>query len=330
MKILIVGRGAVGQVYGLTLQNSGIILGFFDRSTELIKPNSVQEQHGFSLYQLSNKSSKKPVVHSLTAFKLISNISESRDFKPDQIWFTTPSQVYASDWFREFVQQVPSKRVVCFSPEGMRKEFFFDQNHDRFVFGGTTFMAWKGDLADQKNNPNDIHFWLSPIAVPLVGSSEACREVAEVLKMAGFIVSIGKPDSHLQASTTAVMTSFTAGLELAGWSLATYRKKQWIHCAAGACHEALLGQLTELSAITRLFLDVRFLSVCFKLATLILPLLPPFDLEKYLKFHYTKTHQQTLHLLELFRDDSKLHDIVTINCQALLMALLSKDSSEYR
>ena len=327
MRVLIVGCGAVGQVYGLALQQAGVTLGLLDRPAAAEKLKQAREQGGLPLFQVSHKHRKDPIVHRLKDYQVIADAAESRRFDPDQIWFTTPSQVYYSDWFRDFLRQVPSRRVVCFSPEGSRTEFHTEEMGDRVVFGGTTFMAWQGDLGgggawpSGGGRPEGVNFWRPPLAIPLSGSRDACREVAQLLKQAGFRVMIGKPGSHSQAAATAAMTAFVAGLELSGWSLRSYRKSPWLGRAAGACREAVMGQLGRTGAFARALLSGPVLPASFFLVALLLPLLFPFDPEKYLNFHYTKTREQTVLLLNVFMKDAIDRVVPVTNIQRLLKGL---------
>jgi hypothetical protein len=322
MKILIVGCGAVGQVYGLALQQAGVTIGLLDQPAIAKKLDRAREQGGLLLFQISYKHRKDPILNRLMDYQVIADAVESQHFAPDQIWFTTPSQVYYSDWFHDFLRQVPSKRVVCFSPEGNRPEFNKEGMDDRIIFGGTTFMAWQGDLGGGGGKAGGVNFWRPPLGIPLEGTQDACREVARLLKQAGFRVTVGKPGSHSQASATAVMTAFVSGLELSGWSLKAYRKSPWLRSAAGACREAVLGQLPRAGAFTRVLLSSTVLSACFSLASFLLPLLFPFDLEKYLKFHYTKTREQTVILLNVFMKDAINCGLLVTNIQSLLNGLL--------
>jgi hypothetical protein len=321
MKVLIVGCGAVGQVYGLALQEAGVTLGLLDQPAVVNKLKQAREKGGLPLFQVSKKHRKDPILFRLKDYQVIADAVESRYFAPDQIWFTTPSQVYYSDWFHDFLRQVPSKRVVCFSPEGSRPEFFTEELGDRVIFGGTTFMAWQGDLGGGGGRPDGVNYWRSPLGISLTGTQDACREVAQLLKPAGFRVLVGKPGSHSQASVTAVMTVFVAGFELSGWSLRGYRKSPWLRCAAGACREAVISQLSRAGVLTRAMLSNPVLSACFFLAALFLPLLFPFDLEKYLQFHYTKTREQTFLLLNIYMKDGIDCGVPVTNIQKLLSGL---------
>jgi hypothetical protein len=322
MKVLMVGCGAVGQVFSLCLQKGGVELGLFDQPATVARLKQALEQGGLPLFQISYLHRRDPRPHRLKDYRVVADVTECQRFKPDQIWFTIPSPVYYSDWFREFLERVPSERVVCFVPEGARPEFFPPGSRERLVFAGTTFMAWQGGPQGGGGQPEGVNFWLPPLGIPLVGTEKACREVAQVLKKAGFRVTVGKQDSPGQASVTALMTAFVAGLELSGWSLGAYRTSPWLKRAARGSREMVLSQLSSTGIFTKALLGILLSSPGFTLATFFLPLLCPFDLEIYLKFHYRKTRDQTLTLLDVFAGDAKRRGLPVENTRLLLQGLL--------
>jgi hypothetical protein len=324
MKVLIVGCGAVGQVYALSLQKAGVQLGLYDLPATRQKLQQALGQGGMYLFELSRQHRRAPIEHRLSNYQIAGDETQCRDLEPDQIWFTIPSQVYYSDWFHDFLKRVPSSRVVCFIPEGSRTEIIPEGENDRFVFAGTTFMAWQSDLEGGGGRPEGVNFWLPPLGIPLIGTQNACVEVKQVLNRAGFKVSIGKPGSHAQASTTALMTAFIAGLELAGWSLKLYRSSPWLKCAARASREAMRSQYPSIGLLQRLLTSNTIMWIGFYLVALILPFLFPFDIEKYLKFHYRKTRDQTLVLLNLFISDAQKVRGQKENIQTLLEALRTR------
>jgi hypothetical protein len=321
MKVIIVGCGAVGQVYGLFLQKAGVELGLYDKPEVAGRLKRALEQGGLPLFQITYRHRRNPIAHRLENYRVIADAAEARLFAPDQIWFTVPSPVYYGEWFRKFLQEVPSQWVVCFIPEGGRPEFIPEGGGERLVFGGTAFMAWQGGAERGGGKAGGINFWRAPLGIPLAGTEEACRDAGRLLKKAGFNYTVGKPDSRMQASVTAVMTAFTAGLELAGWSLREYRRSPWLKRAAGACREAVLSRLPGAGVVTKAILGDGVLAAVFWLVALVLPLLTPFDLEKYLKFHYTKTRGQTLALLEMFARDGEKGELPVENIRAVLQAL---------
>lgn len=325
MRVLIVGSGAVAQVLGLHLQAAGVELGFFARPESADRLKRALQQGGLPLFQTSHFRKRNPIAHRLENYQVETDMAGSQQFHPDQIWFTTPSTVYYTKWFQEFLEKVPAETVVCFAPEGGREEFISQiVNQDRLVFGGITFIAWQGGPDGGGGQPDGINFWLPPfIEIPLLGSEDACREIAELLKIGGFRASIKKPNFHKsQAAVTGVMTAFVAGLELSGWSFRAFRRSPWLKHAAHGAKEAALSQLDRAGILNRSLLGLLFSTTSFFLATTILPLLFPFNLEKYMKFHYSKTREQSLSLLEIFIKDGEDKGISVDNIQTLRMRLL--------
>lgn len=322
MKILMVGSGAVGQVFGLHLRQAGAELAFYARPESADRLKSALAEGGLPLNQLTWFGRRNPLSHRLTGYRVVTDLASARNIKPDQIWFTTPSPVYHSDWFREFLQ-VPSKLVVCFAPEGRRGKFVPQGEADRFVFGGITLIAWQGDLEGGGGRSVGVNYWLPPLAaIPLMGEPAACRELAGLLEQAG--LRAAPKDERFQATqaaTTALLTALVAGLELAGWSFSAFRQSPWFQRAAHAAREAISSQLAEPGIITRALLRIGLTPAMLSLATYILPALTPFDLEEYLKFHYRKTREQTLALLDLFARDGVQRGLPVEDIQGLLDGL---------
>lgn len=324
MKVLMVGCGAVGQVLGLYLQKAGAELAFYARPAAAEKLKAGLSNGGLPLFQTSHFRRRDPIAHRLEYYQVVTDEAGSQSFMPDQIWFTTPSPVYHSDWFREFLQTVPSKRVVCFAPEGGRPEFYREDGfEERLVFGGISFISWQGELEGGGGRREGVNFWLPPLLeIPLMGANKACLEVEALLKKAGFRTSVKKPEFYqTQASLTAVMTAYVAGLELSEWSFRNYRRSPWLRIAAGSSREAALSQHPKTGIIMKALLRILLSRVGFSLGSCFLPLLFPFDLEEYLRFHYWKTRDQTLALLAMFIGDGISRGLPVENSQALLQEL---------
>lgn len=324
MKVLLVGCGAVGQVLGLQLQKAGVAVGFYARPGSADKLKQALEYEGLPLFQISHFRRHDPIAHQLQNYEVVTDVAGSQRFRPDQIWFTTPSPVYYSDWFREFLRQVPADRVVCFAPEGGRPEFVPQSGGaDRLVFGGITFISWQGDLGGGGGRAEGVNFWLPPLLeIPVMGAKEACDEVAGLLKKAGLRAAVkGREFYKMQASATALMSALVAGLELAGWSFRAFRKSPWLKRAAYGSQEAILSQLSGAGIFTRTLLRILLSTIGLFLVTFILPLLFPFELEKYLQFHYLKTRDQTLALLDIFARDGRKRGVPVEHILMLLQGL---------
>jgi hypothetical protein len=83
-----------------------------------------------------------------------------------------------------------------------------------------------------------------------------------------------------------------------------------------------LSQLPDAGFFTRALLGMLCSSAGLVLISLLLPLLFPFDIEKYLRFHYRKTRDQTLTLLDIFAKDGTSRELPVENIRSLLQGLL--------
>jgi len=301
MRVLMVGCGAVGQVFGYYLQKAGVELGFYAQPESAERLRSALDQEGLPVFQISHSNKGGPVTHQLKDYQVITDTAGSQAFEPDQIWITTPSTVLYTPWYREFLKEVPSKRVVCFPPEGAQPEFYPDGgDNNRMVFGLIMLLAWQGDLYGGGGLPGTVNFWLPPLTkIPLVGEENACKEVADLLRNGGLrseVKSIlkDKPNS----SPDGLMSSFVSGLDLAGWSFRAYRRSPWMKIAAISAREAAAIYRKTNFSLSRIVSNVIASPTSFYLATIFLPLFFPFNMEKYLKFHFTKIREQTLSSME--------------------------------
>jgi 2-dehydropantoate 2-reductase len=156
-----------------------------------------------------------------------------------------------------------------------------------------------------------------------MGNEAACREIADLLKRGGLRPVVKKPGfGRSQASVSVLFSSFVAGLELSGWSLKSFRRGPWLKHSVHGTREGVYTQLRNPSALTRGFVKAFATLPVFSLATHLMPLLFPFDIEKYLEFHFTKVRDQTLHLLDLYAKDGMKHGRPVEHIQTLRKGLL--------
>jgi hypothetical protein len=77
----------------------------------------------------------------------------------------------------------------------------------------------------------------------------------------------------------------------------------------------------DAGVLTRKLLGVLLSPGGFGLVTALLPWLFPFSIEAYLAFHYRKTREQTLGLLELFAEDADRQSLPSGAIRRLLNGL---------
>ena len=247
-------------------------------------------------------------------------LEELQSRREHPLWPTTGDA--SASIFLPIVSEIRARAVR--RPAMGSSSVFVVGDAERMVFGGVTFIAWQGDLdGGGGGRPQAVNFWLPPlIQIPLMGTAQACSEVSTVLENSGFRTTVKKEDFHgAQSAATGLLSTFVAGYELSGWSFGAYRRSPWLKQAARACREAILSQLSKPGTFTKRLLAVLPLAMVFHLVTFFLPLVFPFDLEKYLKFHYQKTRDQTLSLLDVFIKDGQSRSVGVGNIQTLLKGL---------
>jgi len=152
VRVLIVGAGAVGIVYGYHLFKGGVDISF------LVKPNHVSKlAKGINLFDLSlPKSQRKRVL--FREFTLYTDPTITTRELFDQIWICTDSTALLdSDFFSALLSKVdPSKTVLVNStPEFDDDELLLSyyKSKDRLIHTTISFQSWQAPLPDEKIHP---------------------------------------------------------------------------------------------------------------------------------------------------------------------------------
>jgi 2-dehydropantoate 2-reductase len=125
----------------------------------------------------------------------------------------------------------------------------------------------------------------------------------------------------MQSAVTGLMSAFVVGYQLSGWSFKAYRRSPWLTQAARGAREAASSQLLGTGILLNALIRMTTTRAVFHMVTLVLPWVMPFDIEKYLQFHYRKTRDQSLTLLELFINDGERLGLEVDNIRFLLESL---------
>ena len=100
MKVLVVGAGAVGQVYGLCLQRGGADLWFWT------KPKyRAEAEAGYTLYDLRARDKTAPVR--LEGFGVLDSLEELAAHDFDAVVLTVSSTALRGGWLEDFLAALP-------------------------------------------------------------------------------------------------------------------------------------------------------------------------------------------------------------------------------
>jgi 2-dehydropantoate 2-reductase len=165
--ILMVGAGAVGQVFALHLSRGGAAITF------LVKPT-----HALPAELRLFAQAKHPTT--LTGFRRMTQPEEVRREKWDQVWLAVPSDALIGQWLPDLLNATGDATVVGLAPES--------NTHvppARLVMGAIPFLAFQQPLPGGSGDPG-LAFWIPPLAaIPLSGSTERVQPVVQSLRAGG-------------------------------------------------------------------------------------------------------------------------------------------------
>ncbi len=315
-RVLVVGAGAVGQVFGHHLVRAGADLTFFVR--EQYRERTAQ---GFGLYRLRLTGAPEPLR--LEGFNVVCSAEEVAATRFDQIYLALPSQALAGAWMTELaaaggdatwisIQPGPDDRQALLTA-GVRPE--------RLVSGMLSLVSYPAPLPGETRIPREgTAFWHPPrVPTLLSGPAERLDPVLALLERGGFPAR-RHPDVDREVSFfTAVLLPYLAALELSGWSLRALLRGRAIRLGAAAAREASAIIAADKGVAPTLPARLAGRAVLVRSGLWLAAKLAPFPLEPYLRLHFTKTREQTLFILEGLREKGVREHLPTPALDALLL-----------
>lgn len=273
MRVLIVGAGALGQVFGLWLAGGGA------RVTYLVRPGRERwADDGVEVTRLRRW--RRPDVRRLAPHGVVSPSGLARLGAWDMVWLCVDSTALAGDWTNDLRDATGTATVVTIG----------QGPHDLAVLERTwpterIVRVTPNVLAHQTP---DVVYWVPPGAsMGVSGEQGRAREVMGALR-AGGIRASEQRDHGAADIAAARMIPYIAALEGSGWSRLDSRRAAAASREAVAIVAALHGTRTPPA--------VPAWAGRFALSAL--PHLAPFDTRRYLEDHFTKVGAQTRMMLD--------------------------------
>jgi len=287
--VAIVGAGSLGQPFGHYLAEGGAEV------TYIVKDKYASDaRQGFTLHEWGLFG--RPTAHDFHNFDVIVDYDQLERHDFDQLWLCIPSPAIRGDWLNELLEAVGSTTLVSIQP-GLRDRDYLEEHYpsDRIVSVRVSLIAYPTPLPGEDLPEGDIAYIMPPGERISVGGAARARnhQVAESLEAGGCSSGVRNDVRAATLQSGALMETTIAGLEIAGWNLSAFRHHPVTKTVSNAAREALdvVAAYTETSV-----------PMTAKFATSRLPLtwglsmgnwIAPFDLEAYLKRHFTKVGDQT-------------------------------------
>jgi 2-dehydropantoate 2-reductase len=288
-KVLIVGAGAVGQVFGRHLQLGGARVTFFVK-----EKHAASARRGFELYPLGSGSPSRPIHF---AGEGVVTTPEAISYTPyDEIYLAVASHALRGPWLAEFARAVGEATIVSLQPSPDDRDVILAAGFspERLVAGLISFISYAAPLRGETRFPTPgMAYWFPPFGKSLFsGPVERTRAAVERLNRGG-LPSKWAPDvPHAVAFPTAILMSYLIALESAGWSFDRFLNGEALSLGARAVRESIeiIGRTQgALPFPLRLAGNPRFIRLAMWVARRVLPL----PVEPYLEAHFTKVGEQT-------------------------------------
>ena len=322
-RILVVGAGAVGQVYGQALQAGGATVVFYAREKYRA---SLEDEEGLPLRVMN-----RPRGQQLQRWRpdgVVCTADEVAAQHFDVVWLCVSSPALRLPWFDALARAVGEAVVVSLQP-GLIDTAFMDArvSPERLVMGMIPYIAWSSPLPDQHPLEGDpaLTVWHPPLsATPLSGPPALVEGVVASLRAGGLSARVVDDATVTGSFGSALLLSLIAGLEAADWRFATLRTRPHATRALASAHEALAIAAAVHGEKVPWFMRAvgpAVLSGVTRLA----PWVVPFPLEPYLAYHFTKVGEQTRQSLARWREEGTRLGFSVTAIAALEQALAERD-----
>lgn len=290
MRVLLVGAGAVGQVFGWHLQQGGAEIAY------RVKPKYAEEtRRGFALYPLNRRRPREAPVR-FEGFDVLTDLEQVAGDRFDQVWLCTGSHALrAGDWVERLGEATGDATFVGLQPGLGDADYVRERvGADRVVWGLIEFIAYAGPLEGEDLPEPGTVFWLAPIVpFPFSGPDGRVRPVIEAAQAGGLRARQVDDVATTTALGSPLLNLHMVALECAGWRFAALRRDpDLLPLASDAVREAV-GVAAHRHGV-KAPSWVRWLRPWqVSLLSRVAPLLVPLPIETYLAYHFSKVGEQT-------------------------------------
>jgi ketopantoate reductase len=323
MKVLIVGAGAVGQVFGRHFQLGGGEVAF------LVRPTYASEvEQGLTLYALNQPSPWKPLPFAAAA--VFTDPAQIPAFAPDCVVLGVSSTALRQGtWLTDVAAAAPKATVLTLQPGIEDRAYVAEQLAEargcspgaaerRITTGLIAFMSYAAPLPGETIDVPGTAYWVPPMTdLPISGPRQRSQPVIDLLRRGGLPARRNADVSARLAFTGPVLQMQIVALECAGWRFAALQRQRQLRLLAfEATREAI--QVAQRHLGQRAPLGLRLLRPWIISAGLGLTRrLCPFDLERFFEVHFTKVGDQTRHQLTRLRELAARHELPATAMAAL-------------
>ncbi|OUR87373.1 hypothetical protein A9Q81_25650 [Gammaproteobacteria bacterium 42_54_T18] len=298
-KVLIVGAGAVGQVYGHYLQRGGAEVSFF------VKEKYKEEcEQGFALYRSRRVGLSAP--ERFKAESILTSYDEVAEGQWDQVWIAIASTDLRGEWLSTLKNSIGSATLVMLQPDLDDRDYVLELfPSEQLVYGLANFLSYQTPLPDMPSHHRDFdkkgvaYLLLPMMSAEFSGDPERLPGVLDVLADGRFPVKVQQNVPRIYADRSAMMIPLIALLEVNTWSIERLRHSDLLDTSVDAVQEALGVVAAKFHRPLNLT-EKYFSAWWLKVGLPFIRWLAPMDVESFLKYQFQKTSGQTRFMLQHF------------------------------
>ena len=292
-RVLVVGAGAVGQVFGRALQRGGAQLSFF------VRPQyAAALAGGVVVYPLNERPDRAPVR--LDGYGVLSDVSAVAASRWDEVWLCVSSPALAGPWLGALAAAAPGATWVLLQP-GLDDRALLLQHvpAERLVQGLITFMSWMAPLPGEQVPTPGVMSWQPPLSpAPFSGPPAVVGPLVARLRRGGQPARVAADVDLETALGSALLLPIVGELERCGWSFARLRAEGEADRAA-ACAQVTVRTATAARGVKPPAWLALIQGWGLRLASHLAPAITPHDMERFFERHFSKVGDQTRLSLEV-------------------------------
>lgn len=304
-RVLIVGAGAVGQVYARHLQAAGIQVDLFVKEAYAESCRA-----GLHVFPLNDKVLRVPGVL-LKGFHVFSSAAELKDIDYDQVWLCVSSPALRGPWLSELLSAASPRTLVSLTPGFKDKKLLESVFEGPLVLGLIHFISYQSPLPlpagwsssalmdkEALRPCAGVAYWFPPAAKgPFGGEEQSAKRCVAALLAGGFPAKYDA-DTRAKASFgSALLIPLMVALERADWRFRALMKGDTLSVALRASKEAqhaMSAALGVKAPFWRHLVGGWTLRAGLGVSRKVIP----FDLEVYLAYHFQKVRDQTVQMID--------------------------------
>jgi 2-dehydropantoate 2-reductase len=290
MRVLVIGAGAVGQVYGRHLALGGAHVSYYVRER-----HAAECRRGFVFYPLDRKKPRAPVRVEIAATDVLTTLDEVRAVAWDQVYLCVASHALRGAWLGELAAAVGDATIVALQPGSEDRDVILESvPASRLVSSMIVMLGYAAPLPGESLPEPGTAYWFPPLVpAPVSGPAERARAVVDTLRRGGLPAKLVRDVPARVRFPSGLFMPLLTALEASGWSFRELASSEHIRRVRPAAIEAFAIVARAHDARPPRVLRMLARPFWLRRGLTLARWFVPFDVETFYRVHFTKVRDQT-------------------------------------